>query len=91
MSVNRLKTHVWAGGGPRAVRQDENTLLHQRCARCGRDFAQGFGGVYTWEAVYVGVVRVERLAEDISLRWLAENCPGKQLESDNDDRLRRRI
>jgi hypothetical protein len=89
MGVNRLHTHLWTGGGPRAVRQDDTTLLLRRCARCGRDCAQGFDGIYVWQAVHVGVIRIERVAKSVSDRWIAEDCPGKQLESDNDDRLRK--
>ena len=64
--------------------------MHHRCLRCGRDFARGFDGIFNWEAVYIGVLRVERLSDSVTARWLAEECPGKLLPADNDDRAERR-
>jgi len=52
---------------------------------CRRDFAQGFNGL-EWCPVYVGVFKVEPLAEPARTRWLNEKCPSKPLAADDDDR-----
>ena len=90
MNPNNLHTHAWTNGGPRAIRQDGRTLVHQRCALCWRDFAQGFDGVHSWEAVYIGVVRVERLTRGVTETWLNEKCPGRVPSEDESARAQRR-
>jgi hypothetical protein len=71
-----LQTHVWAdeGASPHQIMQDGRTIVHQRCLRCGRDFALELDGS-GWHALYVGVFRVELLAESVTARWLTEECP----------------
>jgi hypothetical protein len=88
---NRMDSHLWSDGAtPRQLNHDGRTIMHHRCLRCGRDFAQGFDGLFHWEAVYVGVTRIERLSDNVTARWLGEACPGELLPSDNDDRAERR-
>jgi hypothetical protein len=87
-NTDALRTHSFSEALPHQVTQDGKTILHHRCVRCGRDFAQGLNGA-GWEAVYVGVLRIERLAESVNRRW-AEECPMRQLPSDEDDRAMRR-
>ena len=88
---NELHTHLWIGGPTlEQVSQDGRTLLHHRCGRCWRDFGQGFDGVYSWEAVYVGVFRIERLSEDVTERWLLEPCPQQHHPEDDVARTTRR-
>ena len=83
-----LGTHSFSEALPHQITQDGKTILHYRCVRCGRDFAQGLNGA-GWEAVYVGILRIERLAESVNRRWLKE-CPMRQLPGDEDDRAMRR-
>ena len=64
--------------------------MYGRCLRCGRDFAQGFDGVYSWEAVYIGLLRIERLAKSVTERWLSEPCPGSPRPEDDELRAMRK-
>ena len=76
LSGNQLHTHHF--GGKQAIsrfNQDGKSILYRRCMRCWRDFGQGFDGVHSWEAIYVGVLRIERLARSVTERWLSEVCP----------------
>jgi len=89
--VNSLYSHLWSNGGPpRQITQDGRTVVHHRCVRCGRDFALELDGS-GWHAIYVGLLRVELLAESVSRRWLAEKCPGLPLwDKDREDRATRK-
>jgi hypothetical protein len=81
-----LATHLWSGRGiARAVQQDGRTVLHHRCVRCGRDFAQGLDGAYGWQAAHVGLLRIELLAQSVNERWLSERCPGEPKPEDAAD------
>jgi hypothetical protein len=84
-------THHWSNGGPpHQITQDGRTIVHQRCVNCERDFALELDGS-GWHALYVGVFRVELLAESVSQRWLFEECPGEPLWVQNQqDRAMRR-
>ena len=65
------------------------TVLFFRCRRCGRDFAQGLNGA-GWHAAYIGLLKVELLADDVTQRWLSTECPGHILIEANVDRGLRR-
>ena len=89
-NAKALQTHHWSDGpSPHRIRQNGRTILHQRCALCGRDFAQGLDGA-GWQAVHAGVFTVELLAEAVNERWLAEDCPIRLTASDEEDRATRR-
>ncbi|HXN86043.1 MAG TPA: hypothetical protein VN867_08225 [Candidatus Binataceae bacterium] len=81
-----LQTHVWAdeGATPHQIMQDGRTIVHQRCLRCGRDFALELDGS-GWHALYVGVFRVELLAESVTERWLTEECPRQFLWTQDEE------
>jgi hypothetical protein len=87
-----LHTHLWSDGSaaPPPVEQDGRSILHHRCVRCWRDFAQGIDGTYAWQAAYIGVIRVELLGQSVNERWLSEPCPGEPLAADDEDRATRR-
>ena len=82
-----LQTHVWSEI-PRQIFQEGRTIAHHRCTRCARDFAFELDGS-GWHAVYVGVIRVERLDEKVNARWLSEECPNQVLPADSVDRAMR--
>ena len=83
-------THSWSDGDrPRQITQAGRSVLHHRCTRCGRDFAQGLDGA-GWQAVYVGVFTIELLADSVTDRWLREPCPGQLSPYDELDRVTRR-
>ena len=76
-------THVWSGGNdPHRVKQDGGTIFLRQCSFCRRDFAKGIDGL-NWRAVYIGMFKVELLADAVSARWLEEECP-KCRRSDDD-------
>ena len=82
---NMLGTHLFADGAtPHIIHQDERTIYHHRCIRCGRDFAQGMNGG-GWQAVNVGLLRIELLVDTVTDQWLAERCPGQPLWSQDAD------
>ncbi len=75
--------HVWSGGTtPHRIKQDGRTLFLRQCSFCRRDFAQGIGGM-DWHAVYIGVFKVEPLADAVSKRWMQEECPRCRLPGDD--------
>ena len=80
-----LNTHVWSDGGVSRFRQDGRTLTLRHCVRCGRDFATELDGEH-WQAVHIGVFRIEPLHENVSDRWLREACPMRRIPEDDDDR-----
>ena len=82
-----LLTHEWSAI-PRQILQDGGTIAHQRCLRCARDFAFELDGS-GWHAVYVGLLRVERLTQKVNQRWLSEECPKQMLPADEVDRAMR--
>lgn len=86
---NALHTHSWSdGSAPHVFKQDGRTIFHHRCVRCGRDFAQGLNGA-GWQAIYVGVFKVELLAETVTSRWLTEECPERPVPDDDVSRAMR--
>ena len=86
-----LHSHLWSdGAAAHQVQQDGQTILHHRCIRCGRDFAQGLDQTYGWQAAHVGLLRIELLARCVSERWLGEPCPGQIPPGDDIDRSTRR-
>lgn len=88
--TDAFTTHQFSDGNvPHQVTQDGKTILHHRCTRCARDFAQGLDGA-GWQAAYVGVLRIELLADSVNDRWLTEECPGRLIPQDDVDRAVRR-
>ncbi len=88
-NTNSLLTHVWEDRiRPHQITQDGEIILHRWCALCGRDFAQGLDGRNDWQAVYVGLLRIETLADDVTKRWLSEECPRRFLSEDDEARAR---
>ena len=89
-TTNALHTHLWSDGTtPRQITQDGKTILHHRCLRCGRDFTHGVNGA-GWQAAYIGIFKVELLADCVSQRWLREECPRRLLPEDDVSRAMRR-
>lgn len=84
------QSHSWSDGDqPRQINQDGRSILHHRCARCGRDFAQGLDGA-GWQAVYVGVFKIALLPDGVTDKWLSEPCPKQLMPEDNDARATHR-
>ena len=88
-ALRSLQTHSWTKDlPPRQILQDGRVILHHRCRQCGRDFGFELDGS-GWHAVYIGVFRLERLAETVSRRWVTEVCPGRINPRDEIDRASR--
>ena len=88
--ANLLHTHSWEERNPHQFKQAGKPILLLQCSRCSRDFALGLDGS-GWRPVYVGIFKVELLAEAVSERWLIEKCPGEQLPDDDVVRWRARL
>jgi hypothetical protein len=78
-----------------AFLQKWNISLHRRAKRYPtlelghrRDFAQGIDGS-AWRAVYIGLFKVELLADAVNERWLNEECPKQRLPDDDQARMTR--
>lgn len=78
-------THDWIS---RSLEIAPGKPLAQRvCRSCGRAFldeSEGFTG--RWYAVHVSVFKFYRLADEVTSRWLSQECPGARLTADNVDR-----
>jgi hypothetical protein len=85
MEANRssLNSHDWI------VRSLElapgHPFVQQLCRKCGRAFVED---VSTGErqAVHVSVFKLNPLANEVTTRWLSENCPAEHLKADEVDR-----
>jgi hypothetical protein len=81
--------HIWSGGNnPHRIEQDGTNIFLRQCSLCRRDFALGIDGL-DWRAVYVGVFRVELLADVVNEQWLKEECPKQRLPGDDKARTTR--
>jgi hypothetical protein len=87
-NMDALRTHFFSEAMPHSIKRDGKCILHRKCLSCGRDFAQGLNGG-GWRAAYIGVLRIELLAESVNRRWLTEKCPRSLLPADNEDRAMR--
>lgn len=59
--------------------------LHRHCRRCGRDIVEDLWSNERY-AAYAAIFHFERLATEVTARWLYEPCPGRPLDSDENDR-----
>ncbi len=79
-----LYSHHWIS---REVEVEGEMLSHQQCAACRRDFVWD-GDAGRWRAVHIALLRFDFLDEETSRRWGSEECPGRQLPEDINDRRR---
>jgi len=78
-TANTLGTHVFSDGlegGPRLITQGGKSIYYHRCFNCGRDFGLGLNGG-SWRAIYVGMFRIDLLADSVNDQWLSQPCPGQ--------------
>jgi hypothetical protein len=80
------KTHDWSisrfglvSGPP---------LIHQVCCKCRRSFVEecSTGERY---AVHASLFKFHRLSDEVTARWLSEDCPAERLMADETDRQNR--
>ena len=73
--------HHWVR---RKVQIEGKTVFHRQCIACRRDFVFD-SDVRCWRAVHVGLLGFDFLDEEISRRWLSEECPGHELPEEIND------
>jgi len=85
-SPKALDSHLWSDSDtPRETEIAGRKILHHRCLWCARDFVTSLDGS-GWHAAYIGILRVELLADSVNERWLSEECSRQFLASDEADR-----
>jgi hypothetical protein len=89
MTMDFWSAHKCIPSEGRLVHVRGKAFRHCRCEDCGRDFVED---VETLEqfAVNASSFDFDRLADEVSERWLSEPCPKKQLDLDVQDRLKLR-
>jgi hypothetical protein len=80
------KTHDWIGRRIKPV--DGDSLILQVCSECYRGFVEerSTGQHY---GVHVSIFKLHRLSDEVTTRWLSENCPATLLKADDADRRTR--
>ena len=80
--------HSWMQPMPRHYELESGqSIFQRRCTRCGRDFVVDMSSGAR-HAVHVSIFSFSKLRDEVTQRWVGENCPGKRLQSDDDDRKR---
>jgi hypothetical protein len=79
-------THLWVS---RTVEIEHGCpLIQQICRSCGRNFVDEIHSGERY-AVHVAVFKFDRLADEVTARWLCEPCPRARMRSDEiDERTR---
>ena len=62
---------------------------HCRCEECGRDFVEDVESGEQY-AVNASTFDFDRLADEVSDKWLSDPCPKRLVDRDTQDRLRLR-
>ena len=84
-SLGPSTTHSWdQPDGRRLELQPGKTLMHWRCTICRRNFVHDLT-TDEWYAAFPRVLDFERL-DEVSTRWLAEECSGHYQPSDDNER-----
>jgi hypothetical protein len=63
-------------------------IIHQVCRKCWRSFVEecSTGERY---AAHASLFKFHRLSDEVTSRWLSEDCPGERLMADETDRQTR--
>jgi hypothetical protein len=78
INVSGWGSHAWANR--RLVLNGVQFVQHS-CRRCGRTFIDE-SHTQKRHAVHVAATHFNKLAEEITTKWLGESCPGTRLEKD---------
>jgi hypothetical protein len=81
-------SHKWTSVRGRSLAIAGKTLRQFKCRHCRRDFVQETGSGERY-AVHVSMFGFDRLADEVTDRWLKQPCPHTAPRSDDDDRLTR--
>jgi len=86
MIFSRWTTHCWIGR--RLVLAPGQPLIQRVCNDCARAFVDecSTGERY---AVHVSIFKFHRLSDEVTSRWLSEQCPAQRLARDEADRQTR--
>ncbi len=79
-------THDWTSRGLEAL--PHQRIVHRVCGACGRGFFDQFPSGERY-AVYDSVFRFHRLSDEVTSRWLSDQCPAERLVADEEDRRTR--
>jgi hypothetical protein len=63
-------------------------LIQQVCRGCDRGFVDEFSTGMRY-AVHFTLFKFHRLSDEVTSRWLSEDCPAESLMADETDRLTR--
>ena len=87
-NLSALKTHDWITSGLETVAG--TPIIQHVCRGCGRGFVEerSTGALY---AVHVSIFKLHRLSDDVTSRWLFEECPAQRLMADDADRRTRSV
>jgi hypothetical protein len=81
--------HEWVQAHARLVKiESGETIFQHRCTRCGRDFITVLSSGRRY-AVGVSILSFHQLDDEVSQRWLRQQCPSTRLSDDDEDRKRR--
>jgi hypothetical protein len=85
---SRWNTHCWIGR--RLGLAPGQALIQRVCNDCGRAFVDecSTGERY---AVHVSIFKLHRLSDEVTSRWLSQQCPAQLLAEDEADRQTRYI
>jgi hypothetical protein len=74
-------SHSWAR---LKFKIDGRIFFHRQCKTCRRDFVMT--GDRDWGAAHVGLLGFDFLDEETSRRWLSEQCLGRAIPEEMNDR-----
>jgi hypothetical protein len=82
------RDHQWVQAHARLVKIESGGAIFQhRCMRCGRDFITLLSSGRRY-AVGVSMFSFHQLDDEVSQRWLVQQCPSTRLPDDDEDRKR---
>ena len=67
-----------------------HTLIEQVCHECGRSFVDELSTGERY-AVHVSIFKLHRLSDEVTSKWLSQECPAARLMADDADRRSRFI
>jgi len=84
-NLSAWNTHDWISRSLEIVAN--KPIAQQTCRKCWRSFVdESEGSIGRWYAVHVSVFKFQRLADEVTSRWLSQECPGARLTADDVDR-----
>jgi len=83
--MDSWSTHRWIPSDGRVVKIKGRLFKHFLCEDCKRDFVDELWSGERYAAIVL-VFGFERLADEVTRRWLASSCPPKPPAGDEEDR-----